>query len=422
MKMKPAIEMIFGAILQFKQEDAIEIFNRIDTRFLKTSFHKNVHRFIGELIREKKSVDLLTLSLKFKENGLLKNGVAGDISRLTSEMIPSSVNSLFAYCEDEVVFEEAMKIRNQIDNELEQQSLTFDKFKTIINEGAKIEFKKEKQQTNVDVIFDVVIDHNNAKEGVIAGTDIGYFQLKNSVILEPVDMMVIGARTGMGKSAFGVSTMCRLMKQGKKVVFFALEMSKKQVVRRMIANLSGIDSNRIKFGECTSKEVDLIFSIQSQDFWNNVFIFEGTHSMKDISVKMHQLKRQHNIDIFIVDYLQKIQPKKNGSRYEQVTDISNELKSLIQNIQIPCVAFAQLSRDSSKTGKRPTLPDLKESGEIEQDASVVAFLHRPEYYGEETTINGTSAIGVCEFLVAKNREGEVGVFEMSVDLKTSRFE
>jgi replicative DNA helicase len=421
MKMKPAIEMIFGSMMFQDSLQVQETFNRIDIRFLKTSFHKQVHSAIGQLLKEKKSVDIVAIMHVFKAKGILEKGHAVQLSNLTQDLIPARLNSFFAMCEEEVVFEEALKIRNKIDNELESQTLTFDKFKDIINEGTKIEFTQEREETNVDTIFEVIKDHHNAKEGVMNGIDIGYFQLKNSVILEPVDMMVIGARTGMGKSAFGVSTMCKMMQSGKKIVFFALEMSKKQVIRRMIAHLSGIDSNQIKFGSCTPKQIDLIFSIQQQDFWNNVFIFEGTHSMKDISVKMHQLKRQHQIDIFIVDYLQKIQPKKNGSRYEQVTDISNELKSLIQTIKIPCVAFAQLSRDSSRTGKRPTLPDLKESGDIEQDASVVAFLHRPEYYGEDMTMNGNSAIGVCEFLVAKNREGEVGVFEMMVDLKTSRF-
>ena len=101
--------------------------------------------------------------------------------------------------------------------------------------------------------------------------------------------------------------------------------------------------------------------------------------------------------------------------------MSNGVKLIAQNMGIPCVALAQLSRDSSKLGKRPSLPDLKESGEIEQDASIVGFLHRPEYYGEDSTINGNSATNVCEFIIGKNREGELGLWEMNVDLKTSKF-
>ena len=136
---------------------------------------------------------------------------------------------------------------------------------------------------------------------------------------------------------------------------------------------------------------------------------------------MNEIQRDSPVDLFVVDYLQKIQPKNTRSRYEQVTEISNGLKLISQNMKIPCVAFAQLSRDSSKMGKRPSLPDLKESGEIEQDASIVAFLHRPEYFGEHETINGNDATGKCEFIIAKNREGEIGIHEFNVNLPISKF-
>jgi replicative DNA helicase len=127
------------------------------------------------------------------------------------------------------------------------------------------------------------------------------------------------------------------------------------------------------------------------------------------------------VDAVILDYLQKIQPKTTRSRYEAVTEISNGLKLICQNMKIPVIALAQLSRDSAKIGKRPSLPDLKESGEIEQDASIVAFLHRPEYYGETETYNGNDARDVCEFIIAKNREGQLDLIEFRIDLKTSKF-
>jgi replicative DNA helicase len=212
-----------------------------------------------------------------------------------------------------------------------------------------------------------------------------------------------------------------MVTQGKKIAFFALEMTKKQMIRRILANISGIDSNKIKFGNCNQQEMNRIYQVQEMDVWKNIFIFEGSHSINDIASEMNRLKREHQIDLFFVDYIQKIQPKSSRSRYEVVSEISNGLKLICQNLQIPCLALAQLSRDSSKTGKRPSLPDLKESGEIEQDASIVAFLHRPEYFGESETYNGNDSTNVCELIIAKNREGEIGIFEMIVDLKTSKF-
>jgi replicative DNA helicase len=234
--------------------------------------------------------------------------------------------------------------------------------------------------------------------------------------------MVVGARPAMGKTAFAVSLAVNLaFTSGLNVVFFSLEMSKKQIMRRVVSNLAAIDSNRIKYGECSENELKRIYSIQEAAELENLKIFEGSHSLNDITLILSDLKLEKKIDVVVIDYLQKIVPKSKGSRYEQVTEVSNGVKVIAQNMHIPVIALAQLSRDSSKIGKLPTLTDLRESGEIEQDASVVSFLHRPEYYGEELTSNGNRAENICEVLIAKNREGSVGKYEMGVDLSLSKF-
>lgn len=423
--MKAVIEQIFGLMLHQSKEDCIETFNRIDERFLKTGFQKRIHQAIGQLIKERKAIDLLTITMQFKENGWFDQKIVVQISQLTSQSYSLTstlrLSSMFEQCIQELVFEKALSIRNQIDVLLESENLTLTKFQEIIKSGNDVKFEEKKEKSNVDVIFDVVKDHIDAKQGIICGTGIGYSFLNQVVLLEAVDVMIVGARPAMGKTAFGVNTLIKMAFQGKKVAFFALEMTKKQMVRRILANISGIDSNKIKFGNCNEEEMQKIYAIQELDIWKDIFIFEGSHSINDIASEMNKLKREHKIDLFFVDYIQKIQPKSARSRYEVVSEISNGLKLICQNLLIPCVAFAQLSRDSSKMGKRPSLPDLKESGEIEQDASIVAFLHRPEYYGETETYNGNDSANVCELLIAKNREGELGIWEMKVDLKTSKF-
>ena len=423
--MKAVIEQIFGLMLHQSKEDCIETFNRIDERFLKTGFQKRIHQAIGQLIKERKAIDLLTITMQFKENGWFDQKIVVQISQLTAQSYSLTstlrLSSMFEQCIQELVFEKALSIRNQIDVLLESENLTLTKFQEIIQSGNDVKFEEKKEKSNVDVIFDVVKDHIDAKQGIICGTGIGYSFLNQVVLLEAVDVMIVGARPAMGKTAFGVNTLIKMAFQGKKVAFFALEMTKKQMVRRILANISGIDSNKIKFGNCNEEEMQKIYAIQELDIWKDIFIFEGSHSINDIASEMNKLKREHKIDLFFVDYIQKIQPKSARSRYEVVSEISNGLKLICQNLLIPCVAFAQLSRDSSKMGKRPSLPDLKESGEIEQDASIVAFLHRPEYYGETETYNGNDSANVCELLIAKNREGELGIWEMKVDLKTSKF-
>jgi replicative DNA helicase len=134
-----------------------------------------------------------------------------------------------------------------------------------------------------------------------------------------------------------------------------------------------------------------------------------------------KLKNTTGCDAFFVDYLQKIIPEKSENRYLEVTRISNELKRLSMQLKIPSIALAQLSREGSKLGARPKLTDLKESGEIEQDASIVAFLHRPEYYGTMTDDAFESTENIGEFIVGKNRDGEIGIHRMDVDLKFSQW-
>jgi replicative DNA helicase len=427
MNKKHAIEMIIGLIMFQKKNEQIATFNRIKTQWLKTPFQKHVHKAIDQLIQQNENIDQLTLLKQFRSNGWMDKSTTKQISALTIDVhsinVPVYLNSLFMQCVEEEVFERAVQIRNQIDNFIETQTLTFEKFHDIIESGRNIEVNDPKEKTNVDAIFDVLNDHESAKRNEMKGISIGYNQLKEMIVLEDVDLLVIGARPAMGKTAFAVSTVMNLIKEGKKVAFFALEMSTKQMMRRMIANVTSLDSNMLKFGRCTESQIKKVFQVQTEQFWSNLHLYEGTHTIKDIAVKVSDLQMKDQVDIVFIDYLQKIKPINGRSRYEQVTEISNGIKLLCQNLKVPCVALAQLSRSVTERGgdKRPVLSDLKESGEIEQDASIVSFLHRPEYYGQDETFNGQSSENKCEFIVAKNREGEIGIVEFDVNLSISKF-
>jgi replicative DNA helicase len=425
MKNKPAIEEIIGLMMFMKKNEQISTFNRIKKQWLKTGFQKNVFKAIEQLISSHKDVDQVAILKQFRENGWIDKSTASLISGMTIETFatPVHLNSLFMQCVEEEVFERAVQVRNQIDGFLETQTLTFQKFHDIIEDARNIEVDDPKERSNVDAIFDVLNDHESAKRNEMNGIRIGYHQLNEMVVLEDVDLLVIGARPAMGKTAFAVSTAMKLIQTGKKVAFFALEMSTKQMMRRMISNATALDSNMLKFGRCTENQIKTVFEVQTKEFWSNLHLYEGTHSIKDIAVKVADLKMKNDVDIVIVDYLQKVRPTSGRSRYEQVTEVSNGLKLMCQNMHVPCVALAQLSRSVTERGgdKRPVLSDLKESGEIEQDASIVAFLHRPEYYGNEETFSGNDAHNKCEFIIAKNREGEIGIVEFDVDLRISKF-
>jgi replicative DNA helicase len=271
---------------------------------------------------------------------------------------------------------------------------------------------------NVKKILDA---HSRAKNGILAGIEIGYDALKGVVLLEPIDVMIVGARPAMGKTAFAVNTVVRLANEGKNVVLFALEMSREQMLRRILANITDIDSMKIKYGYCSDTELYKIINVEKGSILDRIHLIDGSQTIGSIVAILNNLQRTHKIDLVVIDYLQKIQPTNARSRYENVSDMSNGVKLIAQNMKIPVIALAQLSRDSSKLAKRPSLPDIRESGEIEQDASIVAFLHRPEYYGDNFTYSGLDSKNMCEFIVAKNREGELGIYEMEVNLKTSKY-
>ena len=193
-------------------------------------------------------------------------------------------------------------------------------------------------------------------------------------------------------------------------------------MRRFLAHQSRVNSNAIKYGEMTQQEMARVMDVWSDRMEKNLHIIEGGQTSGDIAAEIARRKADGGIDVVIVDYLQKIRPSNSKqSMYETVTYASNDLKAISQNMKVPVMALAQLSRDSAKVGKRPSLPDLRQSGEIEQDASIVGFIHRPEYYGEDSMESGGSSHGMAEIIIAKNREGDCGIYEMSIDLGTSRF-
>lgn len=425
-KDKDPMTIIFGFILSTDSKRAIETFQRINPIWCKSEFHKRVHLAIGNLIQQKKQIDLVSLMNEFKTNGWVEKGVPLMIAQLTNDIgtldIRIHLDSLFTWVATNESIIRATSFRNQFDHLIRNDEMTIEKFNEIVSGLQKIDFDfSPKQKTNTDTIMEIMSEHDMAQNGQISGIGIGFNGMNEKVMLESCDVMVVGARPAMGKTAFAISVMCNLAQMGKRVVLFSLEMSKKQIMRRIVANLTGIDSNIIKFGHCTKEQTWSIARLMESPIIKNIEIIDGTKSVNEMATHLSELQKHGNIDIFVIDYIQKIQPKNNRSRYESVTEVSNGVKLISQNMGIPCVALAQLSRDSSKLGKRPSLPDLKESGEIEQDASIVAFLHRPEYYGEDVTINGNPAVGVCEFIVGKNREGEIGLTELFVDLKTSKF-
>lgn len=226
------------------------------------------------------------------------------------------------------------------------------------------------------------------------------------------DLIIVGARPGMGKTAFALNLARNVaMKQNRKVAFFNLEMSKEQMVNRLLAAEARVEGKKLRTG------------LLSQDEWNRIYAaaavlckiplyLDDTASITVPEMKA-RLRRLKDVGFVVVDYLQLMQSaKKTENRVQEVTQITRDLKIMAKELNIPLVVCAQLARAAEKS-KRPALSDLRESGSIEQDADQVLFLYRDEYYKDQKDDPTSTELGTAEVIVAKNRHGESGMVKMA---------
>lgn len=425
--MNKQVKVLLGIMMTVSKNEVRLLLTKVKKEWFISENEKVVYGIIVDLIANDEEVSLLTVTMKAMKENIGGKKMHVYTSECTSSVIYTdylNVDTIIEIIKYNYVQEGVRQTSQKLNELLSNDDLDLDKYVEILSDGMS-QFSNEMlitEQTIQNVVMEVLNRHDAAKRGELGGILLGFNNMREDIILEPVDMMVVGARPAMGKTSFGVALICQLaFHEKRKVVYFNLEMSNNQLMRRIIANLTGIDSNKIKKGQCSDSELRQIYDVINMPEMNNITMYEGSHSIQQMKMKLTELKYNNQVEIFIVDYLQKITPERGKSRYEQVTQVSNGLKYISQNMKIPSVALAQLGRDAGKHGNRPILPDLRESGEIEQDASIVAFLHRPEYYGNMTDEQGRSTEGYAEFIVAKNREGENPILEFTVDLKTSRW-
>ena len=238
-------------------------------------------------------------------------------------------------------------------------------------------------------------------------------------------LMIIGGRPSMGKTTFILNVAWNAYKLfDKSGIFFSGEMSSQQISHLIMATESGIPANEIKKNKVSKLQLECMFdTFRKQQ--KGVFLIDDTPNpaLSHILAEATKAKMQHDIDFVIVDYLQLVKASGHSSRHLEVGKISRELKALARNLNIPVIALAQLSRAvENRPNKRPQLSDLKESGDIEQDADVVSFLYRPEYYGETQNDEGQSLEGITELITKKNRHGETGTDMLFMNKSTSSFE
>ena len=420
-------EKCLGLILSAGHKEQKILIHEVNKEWFNTQFLKDCYESILAVSNSGEYVDIMNMTQWLRENNRLQKDSVFKIAGLQNGLgVTDLMNKngtlnecFYVYSVKQI----ALMVQN-VNAELMSHSPNSQKILHEIEKGKDVlTIDNVSHETdNKESIEKVLDQHEKAKMGISIGIDLGWRNLKQFIVLEDDDVMIVGGRPAMGKTAWAISLIRNLVfQQSKSLIFFSLEMSKERIIRRIISLILSIDSNKIKFGHCNDYEISRITELKEDPVWQKLHILDGSHSVQDIQREVLKINAKEKIDLIVIDYLQKILAERNDSRYQEVTKISNNVKRLVMSQRIPCIALAQLNRDVARSGKRPSLPDLKESGEIEQDASIVTFLHRPEYYGETMDADGNSMEGIGEFITAKNRDGSVGIVEMKVDLPTSNW-
>ncbi len=394
--------------------------------------NQRIYEAIQALGAAQRPIDMLTVAEQLRLDGtLVQVGGMAYISELTM-MVTSSAHLEYharivaqKYLARELIsFASAIEAKafdesNDVDDLLQEA------------EGRLFEISQrnvKKDVTQIDPVIGQAIEQIQAaanRESGLSGLESGYHDLdKLTSGWQNSDLIIIAARPAMGKTAFVLS----MAKNNTPVAIFSLEMSNLQLVNRLISNTCELEGEKIKSGRLSQIEWDQLMS-RIKHLNGAPLYIDDTPSLSifELRTKARRLVREHQVKFIIIDYLQLMNASgmKFGSREQEVSMISRSLKQLAKELNIPIVALSQLNRavESRTDGKRPQLSDLRESGAIEQDADIVCFIHRPEYYlHSDQDASGNDIRGLAEFIVAKHRSGKVDDVKMRFRSKFARFE
>ncbi|MBC9796941.1 replicative DNA helicase [Sinomicrobium weinanense] len=413
-------EAVLGAMMIDKKgvDEVIDIIH-------PDAFYKEAHRYIYEaivkLFENTEPIDLLTVSSQLKKDGKLEL-IGGDfyLIRLTQKVSSSAHIEFHArIILQKFIQRSLIKISSEIIEEAYDE--TTDVFDLLDSAEAKLYEVtqgniKKSSETAQSLVMQAKkkIEEISNKEG-LSGIPSGFDKLdKLTSGWQPSDLIIVAARPGMGKTALTLS-MARNMavNSNTPVAFFSLEMSSVQLITRLISSETGLSSEKLRTGKLEKHEWEQL-NVKVKSLEKAPLFIDDTPSLSifDLRAKARRLASQHGIKLIIIDYLQLMTAggsQKGGNREQEISTISRNLKALAKELSVPVIALSQLSRAVETRGgsKRPLLSDLRESGAIEQDADIVAFIYRPEYYKIEEWDDEerTPTQGQGEFIVAKHRNG-----------------
>lgn len=424
---------VLGSVL-INPECFAEIATIMSADDFYTSDHREIYGSMQDLFLQNRTIDLVTLIDTLVKRGVYETNEQGrDYIRIIAETVPSAANvkdyakivhekallrTLIETCAE--ITDNAYSEQDEVNNILSAaEQMIFN-----IVSGNETKGFRHVREIILEVYEHLKLLHDDPESQ--KGTPTGFSDLDKVIVgFNAGDLVLIGARPGMGKTSFAMNIATAAAKKtGKKVAVFSLEMSCEQIVTRMLSSEAMVDSYALRSGSITDED------------WSKLADTAGTLAECDILVDdttgitvtgmKAKLRREKNLGMVVIDYLQLMQSDRHiDNRVQEVSDISRNLKLMAKELAVPVICCAQLSRaPESRTGNRPQLSDLRDSGAIEQDADIVMFLYRPDYY---TSTQGgdrkeeVPAQNIAEVIVAKNRHGSTGNIELCWNGKYTRF-
>ncbi|HIX15535.1 MAG TPA: replicative DNA helicase [Candidatus Hungatella pullicola] len=373
-----------------------------------------------ELFNENKPVDLVTVQNRLKEKDVPPEVASLDFVRDIMNTVPTSVNikSYANIVREKAVLRRLIKVNEEIANACYGGK---EPLEDILAETEKRIFDLLQSRNSGDfvpirqVAMNVLekIEQASKNQGTVTGIPTGFIDLDYKTSgLQPSDFILIAARPSVGKTAFVLNLVDHIaVKKGLPCMIFSLEMSKEQLVNRMLSMESNVDSQKLRTGTLSDSDWDAVVE-GIGIIGNSKLIIDDTPgiSIMELRSKCRKMKLEYGLSVVIIDYLQLMSgSKSNGdNRQQEISEISRSLKALARELNAPVIALSQLSRAcETRQDHRPMLSDLRESGAIEQDADVVMFLYRDDYYNKDTELQN-----IAEVIIAKQRNGPIGTVNL----------
>ncbi len=419
-----AEESVLGSIL-LSSDAANEVLDRLSPDDFYVPAHQAIFEAIARLYNENQPIDAVTVSdVLRRAEELDKVGGVNAITRIL-DAVPTAAN--VSYYAD-VVEENGLRRRMlRASAEIGELALSIDEeIETVIDtaEQKMLAVAEKRVGEGLEALGGLFngtlerLEELEQQDSELTGVSTGLKDLDKKLAgLQRANLVIVAARPAMGKSTLALNVATSVALRHGPVAIFSLEMSREEIVQRLLCSEARIDSMKLRTGQLGSKWPDLVKAVNKL-YKAPIYVDDAAMvTVTDIRAKCRRLKRKSGLELVVVDYLQLMQGSNRENRQQEIAEISRNLKNLARELEVPVIGVSQLNRGlESRTDKRPQLGDLRESGAIEQDADVVMFIYRDDYYSED------AQKGLADILIAKHRSGATGAVKVTFAAEHTRFD